>query len=115
MTKEEYLDFCRDIGGVETDQPFSEDFKSWVCRHANSKKWFALIMELDGKWAVNLKCEPLEAEFLRKAFEGITAGYHMNKTHWNTVYLESDVPREEIERMTMNSYELTRTKKKGRG
>ena len=51
-----------------------------------------------------------EADFLRRAFEGVTPAYHMNKTHWNTVYLDSDVPREEIERMTLASFELTAKK-----
>lgn len=107
MTKDQFLDFCRGISEAETDQPFNEDFKSWVCRHSDTRKWFAAVMELDGRWIADLKCDPLEAEFLRKAFKGITAGYHMNKVHWNTVYLDSDVPDEEIKRMTLNSFNLT--------
>ena len=67
-------------------------------------------MEHDGKTIVNMKCEPMEADFLRQAYEGVTPAYHMNKVHWNTVYLDSDVPDEEIFRMTMNSFELTMKK-----
>ena len=59
-----------------------------------------------------MKCEPMEADFLREAYEGVTPAYHMNKVHWNTVYLDSDVPEEEIYRMTMNSFELTKKKSK---
>ncbi len=107
MTKDEYLDFCRDIGGAETDQPFEEEFDAWVARHVGTRKWFALIMEHDGHTIVNLKCEPLEGDFLKKAFKGITPAYHMNKTHWITVYLDSDVPDDELKRVTLNSFELT--------
>ena len=110
MTKEEYLDFCGNLGGAELDSPFDEDFETVVARHSDNRKWFALVMEHNGKWIVNLKCDPMEADFLRKAFEGVTPAYHMNKTHWNTVYLNSDVPREEIERMTLASFELTAKK-----
>ena len=92
MTKEQFLNFCRGIDGAETDQPFNDDFKTWVCRHVDSRKWFAAVMELDG----------------------VVPAYHMNKVHWNTVYLDSDVPNEEIQRMTLNSFELTAGKKKRR-
>ena len=32
----------------------------------------------------------MEADLLRSAYTGVRPGYHMNKTHWNTVYLESE-------------------------
>lgn len=114
MTSEEFLEFCSEIGGAEADRPFNEDFDSWVVRHSDTRKWFALLMLHDGRYIVNLKCEPMEADFLRRAFQGVTPAYHMNKTHWNSVYLESDVPREEIERMTMNSFALTDKKRRVR-
>ncbi len=114
MTKEEFLEFCATIGGAEADRPFDESFDTWVVRHADTRKWFALLMPHDGQYIVNLKCEPMEADFLRKAFRGVTPAYHMNKTHWNSVYLESDVPREEIERMTLGSFALTDKKRRAR-
>ena len=110
MTREDFLEFCRTIGGAEADQPFGEDFSSWVVRHENNRKWFALLMEHDGKDIVNLKCDPQEADFLRSVFKGVVPAYHMNKTHWNTVYLVSDVPDEEIRRMVMSSFHLTEKK-----
>ena len=112
MTREEYLDFCRTLPLTEIDQPFDEDFDTWVARHCGNRKWFALIFDVKGRPAVNLKCDPLEADFLRSVYEGVTPGYHMNKTHWNTVYLDADVPDEELVRMTENSFSLTDKKKK---
>ena len=114
MTKEEYLEFCRNLGGAVLDSPFSDDFESVVARHSAGRKWFALVMKLGEKWVVNLKCEPLEADFLRKIYKGVIPAYHMNKTHWNTVFLDSDVPRAEIERMTLSSFELTEKKSRAR-
>jgi predicted DNA-binding protein (MmcQ/YjbR family) len=60
---------------------------------------------------MNLKCDPLEATQLRDVFDDVVAGYHMNKKHWNTLYLsqankQSDIPAGEIERQIDNSYAL---------
>jgi len=79
-------------------------------RHRANKKSFALIYERNGKLCVNLKCEPLEAGFLRQAFAGVTPAYHMNKEHWNTVIIGSDVPEEEMLRQIGNSYDLIKPK-----
>ncbi|MCM1330617.1 MAG: MmcQ/YjbR family DNA-binding protein [Ruminococcus sp.] len=111
MTREEYIEYCKTIAGASVDCPF-EDAEATVARHSDTRKWFALVMEVGGRHMVNLKCEPMEADFLRGAYEGVTPAYHMNKVHWNSVYLDSDVPREEIENMTMRSYELTMKKVK---
>lgn len=107
MNKNEFLDFCRSIPGASVDQPFDGDFESNVARHTLSRKWFALMMLHDGRYIVNLKCDPQEADLLRKLFQGVIPAYHMNKLHWNTVILDSDVPDEEIRRMTLNSFNLT--------
>ena len=107
MTRNEYIEYLKTIAGASLDTPFDDDGESIVARHRDTRKWFALIMKLDGKDIVNLKCDPMEADFLRDAYKGVTPGYHMNKTHWNTVYLDSDVPDDEIKRMTDSSYTLT--------
>lgn len=112
MTKEAYLDFCANIGGADVDQPFDKDFESSVARHSDSKKWFAVILKFKEQWVVNLKIDPMEAELLRKIYEGVIPAYHMNKVHWISVILDSDVPREEIERLTMVSFENTDKRKK---
>lgn len=110
MTRCELTEFILTLHGAVTDKPFREDFDTTVARHSNSRAWFALIMNVGGRDMVNLKCDPQEAEFLRKVYEGVIPAYHMNKVHWNSVYLDSDVPDEELERMVRNSYELTRKK-----
>jgi len=81
-------------------------------RHRTNKKSFAFIFERNGKLCVNLKCDPIEAEFLRQAFAGVTPAYHMNKRHWNTVMVNSDVPEDELFRQIENSYNLTEMKVK---
>ena len=55
---------------------------------------------------INLKCDPQQALMLRDVFDAVLPGYHMNKTHWNTVLLDGSLPRGEIERMIDHSYAL---------
>lgn len=112
MNRETYLDFCREIHGALVDQPFEGGFSSWIARHADTGKWFAAILEHNGRQLVNLKCDPIEADFLKSAFRGIVPAYHMNKTHWITVYFDSDVPDQLLRELTMASFRLTDISKK---
>lgn len=113
MTADEYISLCEGICGTVVDKPFEEDFETHVARHADTRRWYALLMKLDGQDVVNLKCEPMESDFLRQAYVGITPAWHMNKVHWNSVYLDSDVPAEEILRLTEKSFALTDKVRKG--
>jgi predicted DNA-binding protein (MmcQ/YjbR family) len=69
-------------------------------------KMFATLVESDGLARMNLKCDPTEALFLRDMFDAVLPGYHMNKTHWNTVLLDGSIPRGELERMIDRSFGL---------
>ena len=69
-------------------------------------KMFATLGTEDGIAWMNLKCDPDQALFLRDTFEAVKPGYHMNKTHWNTVILDGSIPRGEIERMIDHSFGL---------
>jgi len=69
-------------------------------------KMFALLGPHGEYHLLNLKCDPDEANVLRKVFKSIIPGYHMNKTHWNSIILDRSVPDDEIKRMIDNSYQL---------
>ena len=38
--------------------------------------------------------------------EGIIPGYYMNKTHWNSIYLDADIPSSFVEELIEHSYQL---------
>lgn len=115
MTKEQLIEYALTFSGAAADRPFEGDTETVVLRHSDTGKWFGIIMKLDGRDIVNLKCEPDNADFLRSVYKGVIPAYHMNKVHWNTVYLDSDVPDEELESMVNGSFMLTSKKKrKGR-
>ena len=67
---------------------------------------FAIIQEQSAPLQLSLKCDPQLAILLREKYESILAGYHLNKKHWNTILLTSQVPDEEIRDLIRHSYEL---------
>ena len=84
------------------DYPFDETTRVYRI----GEKMFALSSE-KSPISVNLKCDPIYALELRSLYEGITAGYHMNKKHWNTVVVEdSDMDEETVRELIDHSYEL---------
>lgn len=108
MTKRELIDYCLTYPSALEDYPF--DDTSAVIRLSGNRKLFALIRERNGAVDINLKCEPMRADYLRSVFESITPGWHMNKAHWNTVTMGGDVPAEELYDLIRHSFELTKPK-----
>lgn len=97
---------------AQEDFPFGPDAMVFKVKG----KMFALLIEgnekaSDKRPRLNLKCDPLEAIQLRDIFDDVIAGYHMNKKHWNTLYLaddetSSDIPDAEAEQQIDNSFSL---------
>lgn len=115
MTRRELIDLCLRFPDTYEDYPFDDIASagsggSWaLIRHRANRKSFAMIYER-GELCVNLKCEPMRAEFLRRAFPGVLPAYHMNKEHWNTV-LPNTLSPADLEDMLRRSYELTAPKR----
>ncbi|WP_373029789.1 MmcQ/YjbR family DNA-binding protein [Sulfurovum sp.] len=106
MNLEQLDNYIRSKQGVTFDYPFDEKVR--VYRIA--EKMFALTSE-ERPVSVNLKCDPIYALELRSLYEGIIAGYHMNKKHWNTVTVEeSDVDDETVKELIDHSYDLVYNK-----
>jgi len=69
-------------------------------------KIFALTDITEDPLRLNLKCDPLKAEFLRDHHTAVLPGYHMNKCHWNTVVLDGSLSDEMILSLIDDSYQL---------
>ncbi len=69
-------------------------------------KMFALVAEDARPLTISLKCEPGQALLLRDVYPAVRPGYHMNKTHWNTVTLDGSIPEAEVWGMIDDSYDL---------
>jgi len=69
MKRQELIDYCLTLPLAYEDYPFDSmgEPGAWtVMRHQVNKKSFALIYERNGKLCINLKCDPIEAEFMRQ-------------------------------------------------
>ena len=101
MNIETIREYCIAKKGASEGFPFGEDtlvFKA-------GEKIFALV-NLDGDLSINLKCNPAFALELRERYSSVTPGYHMNKKHWNTIYLDGTIPDKEVFAWIDHSYEL---------
>ncbi|WP_136467686.1 MmcQ/YjbR family DNA-binding protein [Flagellimonas onchidii] len=102
MNVEELRVFCLSKKGVTEEFPFDEHTLVFKVMG----KVFALIPLQRIPPQCNLKCEPEKAIGLREEYDGlITPGYHMNKKHWNTLFLDNLSP-DIIRELVNHSYDL---------
>ncbi|GAA2870048.1 MmcQ/YjbR family DNA-binding protein [Paenarthrobacter ilicis] len=103
---------CLSFPGSFEDFPFGPETSVFKVRAAVSggarheAKMFAMSAMNPENWSVSLKCEPALAEQLRAAHPEITGAWHMNKTHWNGVRLDGNLPDGMIRDMVEDSYDL---------
>ena len=103
MNVEEY---CLSLPGAVEDYPFGDG----VAVFKIAGKTFALTNPAGKPTSINLKCDPVLAVTLRHTYPAVTPGYHMNKTHWNTVQLDGSVPEKELMRWIEMSFNLVAPK-----
>lgn len=101
MNIEEYRDFCLSLKGCEESTPFGPD----VLVFKVGGKMFSLC-DLKSFERINLKCDPDRALELREKFPEVSPGYHMNKTHWNSVDPRGNLSNKQIRDWTIDSYRL---------
>ena len=101
MDIETFRLYCLAKPGVSEHLPF--DDRTLVFKVGG--KMFALC-DLEEFNSANLKCDPERAVELREQYDAVTPGYHMNKTHWNTVKVDGDVNGRMLQELIDHSYEL---------
>ena len=116
--RENIIDYALTLKGAKADKPFTDDFDTTVLRHADTGKWFGLIMNVSGNKVglspdikvdvINVKCKPEDTFTARELSSSIIPAYHMNKKHWISIILNGTVELELSEALLENSYELTK-------
>lgn len=101
MNIEDYRNFCLSFRAVTEEFPFDENTLVFKVMG----KMFALC-DVEEFESINLKCDPVLAIELRERFPEVKPGYHMNKKHWNTINMQSNLPDHLIKEWTRNSYDL---------
>ena len=55
---------------------------------------------------ISLKCSPERSVELREKYDSIQPAYHMNKRHWNMIFIDGSVPKKLIVELIDHSYDL---------
>ena len=120
MTKQEFLQYSLDTYNTSPDYPFDEDLETAVLRHADNRKWYAIVMRVSRRKfgidsdevidVVNLKL-PTEMFGSFGVPDGVYPAYHMNKLHWISVLLP-DAPDDVVQFLVNVSFEATKVPKK---
>lgn len=107
MSLDELISYVSEFPHVEEGYPFGPE----ILVYKVNKKVF-LLTNLDKiPLQFNLKCDPERAIVLREQYSGITAGYHMNKKHWNTIVPGPGISNQLIKELIAHSYDLVIKKK----
>ena len=105
MNLETFYEYCLSKKGVTEHFPFDKDTLVFKV----GGKMFALssLNQWEkGEPSVNLKCDPDYVQELRSQYDDIQPAFHMSKTHWNTVVINSEVQDKFVKELIDDSYEL---------
>ena len=98
-TVEEYI---LSMPNARLDYPFGKE----AAVYKTGDKIFAIIAEKSDPVRLSLKCDPSLAVALRRKYESVMPGYHLNKKHWNTIVLTGQLSWNEIKDLIKHSYDL---------
>ena len=119
MTKQQLLEYCLNTYGTSPDYPFDDLLETAVLRHADNRKWYAIVMKvsrrkfgLDSDDVIDVANLKLPTEMFGSfgATDGVYPAYHMNKLHWISVLLP-DAPDDVVWFLVNVSFEATRRHK----
>lgn len=102
MDKKSLVEYLLSKPEAIEDYPFGPDVSVFKVKD----KMFALLTRHQGQLSINLKSDPQDAIELRDLFDAVIPGYHMNKRHWNTVFVNNTIPDGELKRQIDCSYAL---------
>lgn len=102
MNYEDLRHYCLSLKGVTEHFPFDEF--SLVMKVQG--KMFALLPLDNPETQIALKCDPERAIQLRDEFPAITAAYHFNKKHWNSVRVDPAISAKFMQELIVHSYDL---------
>ena len=101
MNIEELREYCLQKQGASEGLPFGDETLVFKV----GEKIFLLTSLVTGN-RFNAKCDPERAIELREQHEEIIPGFHMNKKHWNTVFMDGRLTRKQLNKLIDHSYDL---------
>ena len=97
----EFREFALSLPDVEETLPFDDT----TLVYKVGGRMFAMVsLDMPDHFAV--KCDPERAIVLRDRYPQVTAGWHLNKRHWNDIRFEGRLSDEALRREVRHSYML---------
>ena len=122
MNQQTVFEYIKRKYKVLPEYPWRRYDSNAVFRHADNKKWFALVMEVQREKlgfsgdeyvdVINLKMGDMFFRDMIIREDGIMPAYHMNKMHWISVLLDGTVPEEKVFDLIDISFMATASAKK---
>ncbi len=95
--------FC--LAFTSAEYEYKEEWSAG--KYTIADKMFAMHgSDKTGRPIITVKLQPDNGAFYRNQYEEVIAGYYMNKTHWNSIYLDKDFPDDVLKDMIAESYQL---------
>lgn len=104
MNVEDFRNYCLSLPEARENAPWTEPQYQNLITFTVADKWFCLL-DIENKFC-DVKCAPENVEELQMKYNGVQPAWHMNKTHWIKIVLDSDVPADEIEKLVKQAYDL---------
>lgn len=101
MTNSDLLQYCMEKPGAE--QSVHSDWKATQIKVADVL--FAMVHDVEGRPAVSLKTSPQLAELLREKHQDVKPSAHLNKAHWNTLFLDGTLASSQLYYLVDASYQ----------
>ncbi len=85
---------------------FKEEWQ-WIRYQVGDKMFAAICRDSTGERdIITIKLDVMDGAFLRQQYKDIIPGYYMNKAHWNSIYLDGEVPTDIVKELIEKSYYL---------
>ena len=119
MTRKDIEKHMLKAFGCAPDYPWFRFPNYAVYRHKDSRKWFAVVMDVSKRKfgfdaeetveVMNVKCEEILVDSLLSQ-NGVFPAYHMSKGTWVSVWLDGSVPPKNLKWLIDMSFDLTKNK-----
>ena len=105
MNIEDVREYALTLPGASEDMPYGPD---WLIFRIEGKIFLNIWLESPEPTCA-VKLPPEVGLSLREHYDGVRPAYHLNKTHWNDIYLEM-IDDELTKQWIRQSYELVLSK-----
>jgi predicted DNA-binding protein (MmcQ/YjbR family) len=104
MIDTELIDsFCLSLSG--TRKEYKEEWE--VFRYLLNDKMYLMVgQNKEGTNILTLKGNPEENQKLREQYSEVEPGYYMNKEHWVSIPLKTNMTQEQVHQCLQKAYEL---------